>query len=265
VVQNNMDGIKSYPPPYGANITMTLSNNIIQNNDRGVYIYSYYTTSSSYLSHNLIYNNLSSGLFLYDAYTMGSYCNYFTISVSSTNDTIAGNNYGLSYLSAYGTPCLSDRTFSIRNDIITYNTTNDVLSGVTAISGFTIQYTNVGDTLFGGSNQSVASQFWNTATYRGYNLQPTSPCIGAGDPGGVYFNLDGSTNDQGFTGGSSTAMGTTPAWTDLDHDGIPCQWEMYYLLDSMNPADADLDTDLDGIINRSEYYNGTDPTDPLSF
>ena len=48
---------------------------------------------------------------------------------------------------------------------------------------------------------------------------------------------------------------------DSDSDGMPDNWEKQYA--SLNPfiKDDDQDSDMDGLNNLSEYYNGTDPTD----
>ncbi len=46
---------------------------------------------------------------------------------------------------------------------------------------------------------------------------------------------------------------------DDDNDGMPDDFEITYSLDSLNPADALLDSDNDGILNLQEYLAGTDP------
>ena len=48
--------------------------------------------------------------------------------------------------------------------------------------------------------------------------------------------------------------------TDTDGDGMPDAWELQYGLNPTNAADANLDLDLDGMTNLSEYLAGTDPT-----
>lgn len=48
---------------------------------------------------------------------------------------------------------------------------------------------------------------------------------------------------------------------DLDGDGIPNEYEeMFEFLDPLNPADAALDEDEDGLSNLGEVREGTDPT-----
>lgn len=47
---------------------------------------------------------------------------------------------------------------------------------------------------------------------------------------------------------------------DSDGDGLPDGWEAFYGLDLMNPYDAALDTDGDGMSNFEEFLAHTDPT-----
>ena len=51
---------------------------------------------------------------------------------------------------------------------------------------------------------------------------------------------------------------------DLDHDGIPNDWEAKYSFNQNDAADANLDPDRDGFTNLEEYQAGTDPRDPDS-
>lgn len=61
---------------------------------------------------------------------------------------------------------------------------------------------------------------------------------------------------------ASNRLDDSPAYSqhkDSDNDGIPDWWEDLYGLDKLNPADASLDPDLDGLTNLQEYLNGTHP------
>lgn len=53
---------------------------------------------------------------------------------------------------------------------------------------------------------------------------------------------------------------------DIDGDGIPNEIEEFYdFLDPLNPHDADMDFDNDGVSNRFEIDTGTDPANPDEF
>jgi len=52
---------------------------------------------------------------------------------------------------------------------------------------------------------------------------------------------------------------------DSDNDGLPDTWELSYGLNPFNPADALIDSDGDGINNLSEFISVTIPTNGTSF
>ena len=49
---------------------------------------------------------------------------------------------------------------------------------------------------------------------------------------------------------------------DDDEDGMPDEWELAYGLDPLDPADASLDSDGDGVTNLAEFQGETDPLQP---
>lgn len=49
---------------------------------------------------------------------------------------------------------------------------------------------------------------------------------------------------------------------DDDEDGMPDEWELAYGLDPLDPADASLDSDWDGVTNLAEFQGETDPLQP---
>src|SRR3989442_11141385 len=52
--------------------------------------------------------------------------------------------------------------------------------------------------------------------------------------------------------------------SDRDGDGMPDDWEQNYSLKPDDPADAELDSDGDGLTNLQEYLSGTNPREPSS-
>jgi hypothetical protein len=72
------------------------------------------------------------------------------------------------------------------------------------------------------------------------------------------------TNLASGAGGLNSATVPLTVLADFDQDGMADVWEVQYGFNTNNAADALLDFDGDGMINRDEYIAGTDPTNPLS-
>ncbi len=49
---------------------------------------------------------------------------------------------------------------------------------------------------------------------------------------------------------------------DTDGDGMGDDWEVYHGFDHLNPGEAGLDPDADGLTNAEEHSYGTDPHNP---
>ncbi len=87
--------------------------------------------------------------------------------------------------------------------------------------------------------------------------------------GGRKCNLPVAFNTQGaaVSGGVITyclGTATDPRVWDTDDDGMSDGWESRQGLSPLDPSDAGLDPDGDGLTNLDEYRAGTDPHDPDS-
>ncbi|MBN1267946.1 MAG: PEGA domain-containing protein [Kiritimatiellae bacterium] len=91
-----------------------------------------------------------------------------------------------------------------------------------------------------------------------------------GDPlqhGDEDLDGDGASNreefewwlNHGATCMPSTVNSPDPTDPDTDGDGMPDGWEIVNDLNPVDPSDAALDADLDGLSNLDEYLWGTDP------
>jgi hypothetical protein len=73
-----------------------------------------------------------------------------------------------------------------------------------------------------------------------------------------------ATNIATGLGGLNSSTVQLTVLSDNDGDGMWDAWEVQYGFNTNSAADATLDLDGDGMINRDEYVAGTDPYDPLS-
>ena len=115
-----------------------------------------------------------------------------------------------------------------------------------------------------------------------YDLDPNDPSDATEDPDDdgltnkeEYDNGTDPTNPDtdgdGVTDGDEVASGTDPLdpkdyndsdLKDSDNDGMPDYWEEEHDLNPNDPSDATEDPDDDGLTNKEEYDNGTDPRNP---
>jgi hypothetical protein len=74
---------------------------------------------------------------------------------------------------------------------------------------------------------------------------------------GSYI-VEGIASAPGFTRMATGGFAVTPS-ADHDGDGIPTFWEISNGLNPKDRRDAELDPDMDGLINLKEFQAGTDP------
>ena len=117
--------------------------------------------------------------------------------------------------------------------------------------------------------------------YFGFKLNRSGETIGLATPNGILLDAvtfgrqttdvsegrypDGAAAVTSFPGSPTPGAPNHPtAPVDADHDSLPDEWEIWFGLDTSNPADATLDTDADGLDNLAEFAGGLDPGDPES-
>jgi hypothetical protein len=93
--------------------------------------------------------------------------------------------------------------------------------------------------------------------------------------GNFYDDLENYTNYEEFQNGTDPVLADTDGdgWADgsevyhQDHDGdgMWSGWEFYFDFDPYDPADAYIDSDGDGYMNKCENKWNTNPKDPTSF
>jgi hypothetical protein len=116
-------------------------------------------------------------------------------------------------------------------------------------------YQNEDETACGSDPNSAASLPANYAA----SVYPTNPADPNFNPAKVKKDANGQIVGSYLWPDCLNA--------DDDRDGMPDAWEILYGLNPLSYADSLLDNDGDGVINRQEFINGTDPTKapPQSF
>lgn len=96
------------------------------------------------------------------------------------------------------------------------------------------------------------------------------------ESGAIFYNdLTNYTNYEEFQNGTNPVLDDTDGdgWLDgsevyhqdHDNDGMWSGWEYYFGLEPYDPADANIDSDGDGYLNKCENEWNTNPKDPTSF
>ena len=90
-----------------------------------------------------------------------------------------------------------------------------------------------------------------------------------------YNDLENYTNFEEYQNGTNPVNPDTDGdiWEDgsevyhqdQDDDSMWAGWEYYFGFDPMDPADANVDSDGDGFVNKCENKWNTHPKDPTSF
>ncbi len=91
-----------------------------------------------------------------------------------------------------------------------------------------------------------------------------SPCISTITFTNLQTNTSHRISITNLAGSVSTTTANITVLKDSDGDGVPDVWEAAYGMITNNASDGLLDFDNDGMINRDEYFAGTNPTNAAS-
>jgi len=188
----------------------------------------------------------------------GAICDNNNSLTTITNCTFYGNaanSHGGAYCS------LTNASSIIRNCILWADTAEisdpEIYLGPPISIDLDIEYCDVQDGYSGTGNINADPLFIDSAN-DDFHLQAISPCIDTGNNSAVSnFYTD-------FEGDPRVVNGIVEMGVDEhdDNDGMPAWWEDSHGLDPINPLDADVDSDLDGLLNLDEFEEGTNPNDP---
>lgn len=126
---------------------------------------------------------------------------------------------------------------------------------------------------------SLSNNFWGN--YWGPNISNTLPdryprdgigdeALSFGDPieskdmFPLIFPLVGDFDEDGISNLEEYKLFLNPGSNDTDGDGLFDGWERDHMFSPLNPADAMMDGDVDGLNTLAEVYWGTDVWDPDS-
>jgi len=127
-------------------------------------------------------------------------------------------------------------------------------------TGLSFAQTNPVTLGIGGSDV----QFYRACTWADTDLDGLS----SGQETYVYQTdpLDSDSDNDTLTDGEEIlTYGLDPLDLDTDGDQMPDGWEVENGLDALDPLDAALDTDGDGLLNLEEYIAGTKPDEAGEF
>jgi len=188
----------------------------------------------------------------------------------------AGNTLSMNYSLVQGgwqgtgninaDPLLQAGTFRLTKNSPCINAGTDQGAPLTDIDGETRDITDIGADEYIDQDNDGLADYLETTVYNSDPASSDSDNDGLTDGEEVYtYNTSPTNSDSdgdGLLDGEEVhTYNTSPTDPDSDNDGMTDGWEIANSLDPLDPSDALLDPDNDGLINLEEYQNSTDPHD----